>query len=218
MRRAVAAVGGALAALILVGGSARADVGVRGSVAGNLARGARATFSLTASHSEGWQSLDRISVALELRGALLEEISYDLDTSSIDVGGARAVAGTGNIASGRFFRIGAFGVEVGTGGDRVRLGLPVTVLAAPPPGARFRFSAEADDGERTSSVVAAAVEDTGGGLSAVTVSGAVVAALVAGGVIGSRLARHRRGGPSVYDSVARRLREDERPPPRPVRR
>jgi hypothetical protein len=217
MRRGVAGAGVVLA-LLVAPTSARADVAVRGSVAGELTRGGRATFRLTATHPDGWQSLDRVTVALELRGALLEGISYDLDTSSVDVGGSRAVAGTGNIASGRFFRVSAFGVEVGTTGDRVRLGLPVTVLAAPPPGARFRFSAEADDGELATTVVPASVDDGGGGLSLVTVAAAVVAALVAGGFIGSRLGRHRRGGPSVYDSVARRLREDERPPPRPVRR
>jgi hypothetical protein len=191
---------------------------VRGSVRGDLAPGSRAHFEITATHPEGWQALHWAGVNLELHGALLEEIAYDVDGTSIQVGAYRAVAGTGNVAAGRFFRVEAFGVEIGTAGDRLRLSFEAAVLEAPPPEARFRFIAEDDEGTEVSRSVAAAVETDPGGLSGTTIVLAIVAALVAGGFVGSRVTAHRRPAPSVYTTVARRLRDSERPPSPPGRR
>jgi hypothetical protein len=73
--------------------------------------------------------------------------------------------------------------------------------------------AETDDGEEASSTVPAAVDDEEGGLSVAVVIGAVLAALVAGGFMGSRVTTGRRASGSVYATVARRLDESERPPP-----
>jgi hypothetical protein len=184
-----------------------------GSVAGELTQGGRATFNVTGTHPDGWQALRTVGVLLELRGVVLEEIEYDVDSTSIDVSGTRAVAGTGNVATGRFFRVGAFGVEASTGGNRLRLTVPTTVLEPPPEGARFRFAVESDEGDEASTTVPAAVEEDEGGLSIVYVVGAVIAALVAGGFLGSRVTTSRRSGRSVYSTVARRLDESERPPP-----
>jgi hypothetical protein len=208
----------ALSASVLLGGAvSAADVTVQGSVSGELTPKARATFRVTAEHSDGWQALRRLAIIMELHGALLEEIAYDVDDSFIEVGGSRALTGTGDVATGGFFEVAAFEVEVTAGGDRLGLRIAATTLQSPPPGARFRFIAETDEGEEATTSVAAVVEEEDEGLSALTIGGAVVAALVAGGFLGSRLTGHRRPGASVYDSVARRLREDERPPPRPGR-
>lgn len=184
-----------------------------GSIAGELTQGGRATFHVTGTHPDGWQALRIVGVLLELRGVVLEEIAYDVDSTSIEVSGNRAVAGTGNVATGRFFRVGAFGVEASTGGNRLRLTVPTTVLEPPPEGARFRFAVESDEGDEASTTVPAAVEEDEGGLSIVYVVGAVIAALVAGGFLGSRVTTSRRSGRSVYSTVARRLDESERPPP-----
>jgi hypothetical protein len=184
-----------------------------GSVDGELTQGGRATFHVTGTHPDGWQALRTAAVLLELRGVVLEEIVYDVDSTSIEVSGYRAVAGTGNVATGRFFRVGAFGVEAATGGNRLRLTVPATVLEPPPQGARFRFAVETDEGEAASTTVPAAVEVEEGGLSIVYVIGAVIAAAVAGGFLGSRVNTSRRSGRSVYSTVARRLDESERPPP-----
>lgn len=189
-----------------------------GSVAGELTKGGRATFHVTGTHPDGWQALRIVGVLLELRGVVLEEIEYDVDSTSIEVSGNRAVAGTGNVATGRFFRVGAFGVEASTGGNRLRLTVPTTVLEPPPEGARFRFAVESDEGDEASTTVPAAVEEDEGGLSIVYVIGAVIAALVAGGFLGSRVTTSRRSGRSVYSTVARRLDESERPPPARDRR
>jgi hypothetical protein len=189
-----------------------------GSVAGELTKGGRATFHVTGTHPDGWQALRTAGVLLELRGVILEEIAYDVDNTSIEVSGYRAVAGTGNVATGRFFRVGAFGVEAATGGNRLRLTVPATVLEPPPSGARFRFAVESDEGDEASTTAPAAVEEDEGGLSIVYVIGAVIAAAVAGGFLGSRVTTSRRSGRSVYSTVARRLDESERPPPAPDRR
>jgi hypothetical protein len=199
-----------LCGLLLGGGPVRAQAegpSVRGSVGGDLRRGGQVRFTLRGSHPAGWQTLRTVAVILELHGAVLEEVVYDVDGTSIEVGGSRAVAGTGNVAGGRFFQIGAFGVEVGTGGDRLRLSFAAQVLQAPPPEARFRFMAEDDEGQTATRTVAAAVEEDGGGLSVGGVVLAVLAALLAGGFFGARLATHRRPRTSVYGTVARRLRE-----------
>jgi hypothetical protein len=210
--------GVALSASVLLAGTAMAaDVTVRGSVSGELTPRARATFRVTAVHPDGWQALRRLAIVMELHGAVLEEIAYDVDDTFIEVGGNRALAGTGNVASGGFFRVDASQVEVTAGGDRLGLRIAATTLQPAPPDARFRFVAETDEGDEATTTVAAVVEEESEGLSPLTIGGAVVAALVAGGFLGSRLTGHRRTGASVYDSVARRLREDERPPPRPGR-
>jgi hypothetical protein len=215
--RAVLA-GVAVSASVFLGGTAMAaDVTVRGSISGELTPMAQATFRVTGVHPDGWQALRRLAMVMELHGALLEEVAYDVDDTFIEVGGSRALAGTGNVASGRFFRVAASEVEVTAGGDRLALRIAATTLQPPPPGARFRFIAETDEGDEATTTVAAVVDEKDEGLSPLTIGGAVVAALVAGGFLGSRLTGRRRPGASVYDSVARRLREDERPPPRPDR-
>lgn len=189
------------------------DPTVRGSVQGELTKGGQATFHATGTHPDGWQALRTAAVFLELRGVVLEEIVYDVEGTTIEVSGKRAVAGTGNAASGRFFRVEAFGVEASTGGNRLGLSIPATVLEPPPEGARFRFVVDTDEGDEASTTVPAAVEEDEGGLSVVYIIGAVIAALVAGGFVGSRVTTTRRGSASVYATVARRLDESERPPP-----
>jgi hypothetical protein len=216
MGRGVARAAVLLAGVLWILGPApvqAADPTASGSVEGALAKGGRATFLVTATHPDGWQALRAAAVLLELRGVVLEEIVYEVDGTSIEISGKRAVAGTGNAASGRFFRVDAFRVEASTAGNRLRLTIPTTVLEPPPSGARFRFLAETDDGEEASSTVPAAVDDEEGGLSVAVVIGAVLAALVAGGFMGSRVTTGRRASGSVYATVARRLDESERPPP-----
>lgn len=186
---------------------------IRGSVQGELARGGRATFAVTATHPEGWQALNRVAVVLELHGSVLEEVAYDVDDTTLQVGESRGVAGTGDFISGRFLGVGAFGVEVTTGGDRLRLSFGARILERLPPEGRFRFVAEDFAGDEFSRTIAAAVEEDDGGSSLATVLAAIGVALLAGGFLGSRLTSHRREEPSVYGTVARRLQEHERRPP-----
>jgi hypothetical protein len=207
-RRALAA---SFLALLLPLALARPALGqsatVRGSVAGELTRGSTVTFQVTATHPDGWRALDTVTVTLTLRGALLEALVYEVDQTSITVGGASALVGTGNQATGRFFRVSALDIRLSTGGDRLRLSFGAGLLEDVPPGARFRFVAEDDRGGEVSVGRVAAVTEEDGGFPWPTVGVAVVAALLAGGLLGSRIASHRRP-PSLYATVARRVAED----------
>jgi hypothetical protein len=193
--------------LALAGPALAQSATVRGSVAGELTRGSKVTFAVTATHPDGWRALDTVTVTLTLRGALLEALVYEVDDTSITAGEASALVGTGDQATGRFFRVSALDIQLTTGGDRLRLAFGAGLLEDVPPGARFRFVATDDHGEEVSVGRVAPVTEEDGGFPWATVGVAVVAALLAGGLLGSRVATHRRP-PSLYATVARRVAED----------
>lgn len=209
-----------LVALVLMAPPARAQEeggpSVRASVAGELTRGRQARFEITASHPGGWRSISDVLVILELHGAPLEEVDYDVGGSVLSVGTTRAVVGTGNAVAGQFLRVGAFGVSLSTTGNRLDLSFGARLLQDLPPEARFRFVAEDDEGRSDAVTVRASVAEEGGGLSVGTVVLAALGALLAGGYLGVRVASHRRG-PSIYESVARRITEERNVPGRPRR-
>jgi hypothetical protein len=183
------------------------QLNVRGTVTGELVRGQRVTFRVTATHPEGFRALKAVTIVTDLRGVSLEELVYEVDESAVTSEGGKALVGTGNTITGRFFEVDAIGVRVSTGGDTLRVSLPMTVREDLPRGTRFRFVAEDDFGEEAEVDVRARVEEEGG-LSVSTVIAAIVLALLAGGFVGSRLAGHRRPTGSIYGTVARRIQED----------
>jgi hypothetical protein len=189
---------------------------VRASVTGELTRGRQARFEVNATHPEGWRAISHVLTVLELHGAPLEEVDYDVAGSVLAVGSTRAVVGTGNAVAGRFLRIGAFGVAVSTTGNRLELSFGARILQDMPPGARIRFTAEDDEGRAASVTVRPAVVDEDGGLSLGTVVLAALGALLAGGYLGARVASHRRR-PSIYEAVARRVAEERGAPGGPRR-
>lgn len=208
-----AIVAAVLAATTMASWAAAQDPGgpaIRGSVAGELTRGGDARVQATVTHPEGWRALDRLLVTVELHGVALDEIAYGVGDGVVSLGGARAVAGTGNALTGRFLRVNAFGITVSTGENRLELSFPVRVLRDVPGEALIRFVAEDDEGRTDAIGVPAVVPDEEDGTSATTVILAAVAALLAGGYLGARVATHRRR-PSVYEAVARRIVDERRP-------
>jgi hypothetical protein len=183
------------------------QLSVRGSVTGELVRGQRVTFRVTTTHPEGFRALKAVTILTDLRGASLEELVYEVDESAVASEGGKALVGTGNTITGRFFEVNAIGVRVSTGGNTLRVSLPMTVREDLPQGTRFRFVVEDDFGEEAEVAVRARVEEEEG-LSISTVLAAIVLALLAGGFVGSRLAAHRRPAGSIYGTVARRIQED----------
>lgn len=183
---------------------------IDGSVTGTLARGRKATFRMTATHPDGWRALKEIAVNLSLRGAPLEELTYEVDTTAISAGAGSALAGTGDDVTGRFFRIQALDVRATTGGDRLELSFRAHLLEDVPPGARFEFAVEDDLGNDASiGKIAAVRQEVNQGFPWATVAAAAAVALLAGGFLGSRLAPHRRStGRSIYHDVARRILEE----------
>jgi hypothetical protein len=186
------------------------DPSVTGRATGGLERGGLVTITVTGSHSEGWRHLKELGIDIELNGVPLEEIRHDIDRGEISVGSSAALLGTGNVAQGRFVRIPAIDVSQTTGGERAALTIRARVVAELPSGSRLRFTAEDDDGDQDTAVrpLPRPESDTSVGIPALAV--AVAAALIGGGLVGARVATHRRPDPrrSVYGVVARRLHEE----------
>jgi hypothetical protein len=185
------------------------DLTVAGTVTGELARGRRVTFRITATHPQGWQNLQTVSVVLSLRTAPLEELEYIVDSTTIRAGISSALSGTGDSVRGRFFEVSAPDVEVSTGGNRLELTFAAKLLDDVPEGARFEFSVVDDVGQEASIRRVAAISAEEEGFPWGTLALAIAAALVAGGFLGSRVTAHRRpASRSIYQDVARRILEE----------
>jgi hypothetical protein len=190
--------------------SAVEDPTVSGRVSGGLDRGGVITINVTATHSDGWRALHELGVDLELNGVPLEEIRYDVDRGEVSVGTSAALLGTGNVARGRFVSVPAIDVSQTTGGERASVAIRARVLEPLPAASRLRFTAEDDDGDEVATVRPLPGPDEGSSVGLPTLAIAVIAALVGGGLVGGRIAAHRRPDPrrSVYGVVARRLHEE----------
>lgn len=211
MQRWVVTLAAASAVAAWWGGTAVArSLAVDGSVSGTLSRGHTVTFRIDASHPDGWRALDELVVILSLRGAPLEELVYEVDSSKISAGASSGLTGTGNVITGRFLRVRMAEVQATTGGERVNLSFPALLLDDVPTGVRFEFVAEDDEGAEASvGRIAVVAEDEEAGFPWEAVAVAAAAALLAGGFVGSRFAAHRRtSGRSIYHDVARRILEE----------
>ena len=201
----------ALTSALLVAGPAALAQGpsVKGSVTGSLTERSRVAFRVTATHPDGWRALRTVTLILSLRGAPLEELVYEVDTTTLVAGPFTALLGTGDDVTGRFLGVSALDVRVATAGDQLDLSFRARLLEDVPPGARFEFVAEDDEGLEARMARVAAVPEEEGSFPWATVIGAAVVALLAGGFLGSRLAPHRRtSGRSIYQDVARKILEE----------
>jgi hypothetical protein len=199
----------AWALLLATPASAQEDPSVTGRASGGAERGSLVTITVTGTHSQGWRALHELGTDIELNGVALEEIRYDVDRGEVSVGSSSALLGTGNVAEGRFVRIPAIDVSQTTGGRKAAVTLRARLIADLPPGSSLRFIAEDDFGaDATTSQGLPQPEDTSFGVTTLAV--AIAVALLGGGLIGARVAAHRRPDPreSVYGTVARRIREE----------
>jgi hypothetical protein len=189
---------------------AQADPTVSGRAAGGLERGGLLRITVTGTHPDGWRSLHELGADLELNGVALEQVRYDLDRGEVTVGSSSALLGTGNIAEGMFLRIPAIDVSQNTGGNRASVTLRATVLEDLPAGSELRFALEDDEGDEASVLRGLPEQEEDGSVGVSTLTLAIIAALIGGGLVGGRVAAHRRPDPreSVYGTVARRIREE----------
>jgi hypothetical protein len=197
-----------LLATLFVPAHARAQeqgLSVDGSVLGPLAPRTSATIKVVATHPDGWRALDEVSVVVELHGASLEELSYDVDTTSLSIDQAVILTGTANEVAGRFFFLRGSDVRATTGGKQLTLTLKARVREELPAETRFRFGAIDDLQSEISVVRRAAIPEAQGGFPLPTVLAAITAALLAGALVGTEIGRHRRMRPSVYLALQRRL-------------
>ncbi len=188
-----------------------AELTVSGSVTGTLTPRNTARFRAVAHHPDGWRSLTELTITLDLHGVPLETISFDFAQGTIQAGTASVLIGTGDETRGRFFAIRALDVSQTTGGDRAEVAFGATVHESVPDGARFVFAVADEAGAEASITRAATIpREDGGGIPWATLALAVLAALVAGGYLGSQVASHRRRRASIYETVARRIEEERR--------
>jgi hypothetical protein len=200
----------ALVLLALPAAAQEETLTVTGSVQGELTQGQSASFRVTGTHPGGFRALRTLTIALELHGAELDAITFDVDDGSISAGSGDALLGTGDSTNGRFFSVRALDVALSTSGNRIDVSFAARVLEAVPEGTRFVFTAEDDAGEEASiSRTATVPGQDEGGFPFATLIIAIVGALVAGGYFGSRLTAHRRRG-SIYETVAKRIEEERR--------
>jgi hypothetical protein len=204
--------GSALVLAVVIGAPATAAdrLTVTGRVSGTPQSGGRLTITVAGTHPDGWRALHELGIDLELHGVPLEEIRYDVDRGEVSVGASSALLGTGNIAEGRFLRIPAIDVAQTTGGLRAAVTIRARVLEGLPPESRLRLTAEDDVGAEVAAGRELPRPEGDPSFGFPTLALAVLAALVGGGLVGARIAAHRRPDPrrSVYGLVARRLQED----------
>jgi hypothetical protein len=185
---------------------------VAGSVRGSLAKDTRATFTVRATVSGGWQKLHSLQVTMLLHGLILSQMTYFQDFDAITIRGGQLVhLGTDQELDGSFFRVNGLDVETLTSGDRLDVTIRVQVRQDVPEGTQFRLTATDDTGASASILETAVLpKPDQGGFSWGALAAAVLAALFAGGLLGGIFASRRRPTPtvSVYAAIRRRVDEE----------
>lgn len=193
--------------------SAASPLTASGSVRGEVRRGTPIVVTVTASHTGGWQQVDTIQVRLILRGRPLDEVVVDPTHVSIAIPGSSGpfLLGEPQHLRGSFLSVDGAQVTISARGTTLTLRLPLTLAAEPPPGARLTYRVDGIDvtttGERFLTEPVRADE---GGFSWGTLAAAIAGALLAGTLLGTTFASHRRPPtrPSVYTAVRRRIDEE----------
>jgi hypothetical protein len=184
---------------------------VDGSVSGALARGDTLRFHVDGTAVGGWQNLHVIKVSAEVDGKVLEQLVFDIENNQLTVGSQAVVIGTGAAAIGTYLRVNGADVVLTTGGAHLSFSTTADVVRDIPVGVRFQLSV-LDDFGRTVSVSRALQQPPEVGLNWTTVGGVIVAALLAGGLVGNLFASRRRPPPraSLYGTMQRRIDEERR--------
>ena len=185
---------------------------VSGSVVGELRRGDRVTFTVTAVEPGGYRELNEVRIAMLLRRLPLAEMTYVEDANSIGIrGGSLLEVGAPGVMEGSFFRFSGLDVRTEASGNRLTLTVPARVLADVPPGVDFRFTAVNDSGATGVVVRHLNIEEAGLGFGWGTVVLAALLALFVGAFVGNLFATRRTVAPkvSVYGAIQRRLQDHQ---------
>ena len=188
-----------------------APASVDGTVTGALAQGDTLTLRVDGTATGGWQNLHKIQVSVEAGGKVLEQLIFDIEDSKLAVGSQDLVIGTGAVATGDYLRVNGADVVLTTGGAHLSFSTTADVIREIPTGARFMLSV-VDDFGRTASVGRSVEQPPELGLNWTTVVAAIVAALLAGGLVGNLFASRRRPPQrlSVYGTMQRRIDDGRR--------
>ncbi|MFL5797571.1 MAG: hypothetical protein ACJ77A_06515 [Actinomycetota bacterium] len=189
-------------------------VTARGSAAGDLVPGTPIRVRLVAIDSHGWQRIEGIEVALELRGQPLDRMVVTPTGFSVVIVNSGAPISIGQVGTlqGPFFKLDDSKMTVTAKGTRFQLAFPVQLVAAPPPGARLFLTVTDVSGVTSRQVpLSPPVTKADNGFPWGTIGLAVAGALFIGAFVGNTFSTRRsRVRPNVYATVARRLQEEER--------
>lgn len=180
---------------------------IDGEVSGGFAPGGTLDVRADVTMAGGWQALHLVEVSLLAKGREIERMTYDIESTRIDIGGHDVLIGTGDQGSGTYLGVRGPRVIVTTGGPYLTIQIHADVLRALPQGVRFRLSATDDAGATAQVTRARAAARTEDGFGWDVVIAAVIGALLVGVSAGNLVASRRRQPPklSVYGAVQRRL-------------
>ncbi len=183
---------------------------IEGEVSGSLQPGGTLSFRSDVTMSGGWQGLHFIEVVVLSAGREIERMTYEVESSRLQIGDDKVLVGTGAEGSGAYLGVRGPRVIVTTGGPYLSIQIHADVLRAVPPGARFRLSATGDAGTTAEVTRTLATAEDDGGFGWDVVLGAVAAALLAGAFAGNLVASRRQPPPrlSVYGAIQQRLDAD----------
>ncbi len=184
----------------------------KGSVTGSVKAGSTVTVDLAIHHPSGWQRVQHVVVALQLKGVSLDRLVFEPADFSISIvgDGAPVVVGQEGTLAGTFLRVNTARLSLKASGKDLGLTIPLQFATAPPEGARLFFAVNAlgvvSSGFHPLTPPVKATK----GFSWGTLGLAIAVALFAGGFAGNLVASNRRRpkGPSIYGTVAKRLEEE----------
>jgi hypothetical protein len=184
-----------------------------GSVTGTLAAGKVVTVRVSVAHPTGWQKIQRVVIALRIRGRRLDQFVFHTSDLSIVVegDGSPVVVGQAGHLQGTYFSIDTSRVGLRAVGKRLTLSVPIRLEADPPPGGRLFYSFVGFGIAPSGFTPLTPPVEAGSGFSWGTLGVAVAVALFAGGFVGNLFASNRRRaqpGPSVYGMVQSRLQQE----------
>jgi hypothetical protein len=182
-----------------------------GSVTGELKQGNTVTVRIAIDHPNGWQNVQRVVIAMRLRGQPLDQIvfqSQDLSLSIVGDGGPVVLGQVGEL-HGPFFTVDTSAVALQASKNRLGLIVPVRIGSAPPPGARLFYTYSALGAPAPGFLPLTPPVKGSGGFSWGTLAVAIAAALFVGGFVGNLFSSRRRPTrPSIYATVQRRLEQE----------
>lgn len=183
---------------------------IEGEVSGSLRAGGTLSIRSDVTMPGGWQGLHLIEVVVLSGAGEIERMTYEVESSRLEIGERRVLVGTGAESSGSYLRVRGPRVIVTTGGPYLSIQIHADVLRTVPPGVRFRLAVTADLGTTASVTRTLATAEGDAGFGWDVVLGAVAAALLAGAFAGNLVASRRRPPPrlSVYGAIQKRLDAD----------
>jgi hypothetical protein len=182
-----------------------------GSVTGDLKAGNTVTVRISIRHSRGWHNVQRVVIALRLRGRALDLLLFESRDLSLSIqgDGGPVVLGQPGELEDPFLTVDTSKVALQASGNKLGLVVPIRIRSAPPAGTRLFYTYDALGAPTPGFLALTPPVEASGGFSWGTLGVAIAVALFAGGFVGNLFSSRRRPQrPSIYASVQRRLEEE----------